>query len=146
MGSESGVLGGFWISYAAIVQPTFEIAGSFAPASDASNGITAAAAGAATVGYNSGLGMYFLVWGIMCAIYFVASLRTYVVPYIFFTLRCLRGHATQERALRDSISVYAGSFAGSFQLTDVTNSEALIFAFEIIAAAYCESADRLGYD
>lgn len=60
------------------------MAASFAPAEDASNGITAAAAGALTREYNAGLGMYFLVWGIMCAIYFVASLRTYVGIFLIF--------------------------------------------------------------
>jgi len=82
-----GTFGGFWISYGVIVQPTFDLAASFAPAADASNGITAAAAGAATKGYNTGLGMYFVVWGMMCAVFFVASLRTNV-PFalIFFTL------------------------------------------------------------
>ena len=68
--------GGFWISYGIAVQPTFALAASFAPASDASNGITAAVAGAATREYNAGLGLYFMTWGIMCVIYFIAALRT----------------------------------------------------------------------
>jgi len=79
-----GTFGGFWISYGVIIQPTFDLAASFAPASDASNGITAAAAGAATRGYNSGLGMYFAIWGILCVIYFIASLRTNVPFAIIF--------------------------------------------------------------
>ena len=80
---------GFWISYGAIIQPTNQIAAAFAPASDASNGITAAAAGAATRGYNAGLGMYFLVWGIIVTIYFIASLRTYANPFRLPTPRLL---------------------------------------------------------
>jgi len=79
-----GTFGGFWISYGFIVQPTFDLAASFAPASDASNGITAAAAGAATRQYNAGLGMYFAVWGLLCVIYFIASLRTNVPFAIIF--------------------------------------------------------------
>ncbi|KAI5124524.1 hypothetical protein M0805_003048 [Coniferiporia weirii] len=73
-----GTFGGFWISYGVAIQPTFGLAASFAPASDASNSITAAAAGAMTREYNAGLGMYFAVWGIMCAVFFLASLRTNV--------------------------------------------------------------------
>lgn len=71
------VSGGFWITYGIIIQPTFALAASFAPASDVSNGITAAAAGSATRAYNAGLGTYFLVWGMLCVIYFIAALRTY---------------------------------------------------------------------
>jgi len=73
-----GTFGGFWISYGVAIQPTFFLAASFAPSSDAGNSITAAAAGAMTRSYNAGLGMYFAVWGIMCAVYFLASLRTNV--------------------------------------------------------------------
>ncbi|KZS88510.1 hypothetical protein SISNIDRAFT_459741 [Sistotremastrum niveocremeum HHB9708] len=82
-----GTFGGFWISYGVIIQPSAALAASFAPASDASNGITAAAAGAATREYNAGLGMYFVVWGILCVFYFIASLRTNV-PFaiVFFCL------------------------------------------------------------
>ncbi|OCB84317.1 hypothetical protein A7U60_g8997 [Sanghuangporus baumii] len=71
-----GTFGGFWTAYGIIIQPSFGVAASFAPAEAASNSITAAAAGAATRQYNSGLGLYFAVWGILCAIYFIASLRT----------------------------------------------------------------------
>ena len=69
------MLGGFWISYAFVVTPTMGLAASFAPA-NITDGITAATAGAATREYNSGLGLYFAVWGILCVIYFIASLRT----------------------------------------------------------------------
>jgi len=79
-----GTFGGFWISYGILVQPTFDLAASFAPATDASNGITAAAAGAATRQYNAGLGMYFAIWGILCVVYFIASLRTNVPFAIIF--------------------------------------------------------------
>ncbi|KAL5529147.1 hypothetical protein ACEPAG_5121 [Sanghuangporus baumii] len=71
-----GTFGGFWTAYGIIIQPSFGVAASFAPAEAASNSVTAAAAGAATRQYNSGLGLYFVVWGILCAIYFIASLRT----------------------------------------------------------------------
>ena len=54
------------------------IAASFAPASDASNGITATMAGLADPSFNVGLGMYFLVWGILNLFYTIAALRTYV--------------------------------------------------------------------
>ena len=57
-----------------IVQPTMDIAAAFAPSSD--SGATAAAAGAATQAYNSGLAMYFLVWGIIGFLYLIASLKT----------------------------------------------------------------------
>jgi len=79
-----GTFGGFWITYGIIIQPTLALAGNFAPASDASNGITAAAAGAATRAYNAGLGTYFAVWGILCVIFFIASLRTNVPFAIIF--------------------------------------------------------------
>jgi len=82
-----GTFGGFWISYGVLSQPTLAVAASFAPASDASNGITATVAGQATVGYNTGLGMYFLVWGIINLMYFICALRTNV-PFavVFFSL------------------------------------------------------------
>jgi len=79
-----GTFGGFWISYGIAVQPTLDLANSFAPASDASNGITAQIAGAATRQYNAGLGIYFMFWGIMCVIYFIAALRTNVPFAIVF--------------------------------------------------------------
>ena len=72
-------VGGFWITYGIIIQPTNALAASFAPASDITNSVTAAAAGSATRAYNSGLGSYFLVWGILCTIYFIAALRTWVL-------------------------------------------------------------------
>lgn len=72
------LIGGFWTAYGIIVQPTLALAASFAPASDAGNIISAAADGGATRAYNAGLGMYFAIWGILCIVYFVASLRTYV--------------------------------------------------------------------
>jgi len=82
-----GTFGGFWISYAIINQPNMGIAASFAPASDASNGVTATMAGLASPSFNVGIGMYFLVWGILCFFYFIASFRTNV-PFviIFLTL------------------------------------------------------------
>jgi len=93
-----GTFGGFWISYGFIVQPTLDLAASFSPAANSTNGITAAIAGAASRQYNSGLALYFAVWGIMCVIYFIAALRTNV-PFALIFL-------------------------------------SLIFAFELISAAY----------
>lgn len=82
-----GSFGGFWISYGIINQPNMGIAASFAPASDASNGITATMAGLSSPSFNVGLGMYFLVWGILNAIYTIAAMRTNV-PFVivFLTL------------------------------------------------------------
>jgi succinate-acetate transporter protein len=80
-----GTFGGFWLSYAIINTPTMQIAASFAPAADAGNGITATMAGSQSPSFNVGLGMYFLVWGIMCFLYFVASLRTNV-PFVLVFL------------------------------------------------------------
>jgi len=81
-----GTFGGFWLSYAIINTPTMEIAASFAPASlNSTNGVTATMAGLQSPSFNVGLGMYFLVWGIMCFIYFVASLRTNV-PFVLVFL------------------------------------------------------------
>lgn len=69
-------LGGFWISYAILIQPSFGVAASFATAEQASSPITAIAAGSATKAYNDGVGFYFMVWGILCVVLFLASLRT----------------------------------------------------------------------
>jgi len=79
-----GTFGGFWLSYAIINTPTMQIAASFAPASDASNGVTATMAGLANPSFNVGIGMYFLVWGIICVIYTAASIRTNVPFFIVF--------------------------------------------------------------
>jgi len=83
-----GTFGGFWLSYAIINTPTMQIAASFAPAaSDATNGVVATMAGQATPSFNIGLGMYFLVWGIICFFYTICALRTNVPFFlVFFTL------------------------------------------------------------
>jgi len=85
-----GTFGGFWTSYAILIQPSFRVAAGFAPANVTDStfaGVTATAAGAATRSYNSGVGVYFVTWAILCFFYFIASLRTNV-PFviIFFTL------------------------------------------------------------
>lgn len=81
-----GTFGGFWISYGIINTPTQEIAASFAPASlNATNGVTATLAGMQSPSFNVGLGMYFLVWGILCFVYFLAALRTNV-PFVLVFL------------------------------------------------------------
>jgi len=79
-----GTFGGFWTSYAMIISPSMGIAASYAPADLASNPIAAAAAGAMTREYNSGLAMYFLVWGILCFLYLIVSLRTNVPFVVIF--------------------------------------------------------------
>ncbi|KAL5536547.1 hypothetical protein ACEPAF_369 [Sanghuangporus sanghuang] len=82
-----GLFGGFWISYAILLQPSFGIAASFATADEATSSATAAAAGSATSAYNDGVGFYFLIWGILCVVLFLASLRTNVAfAAIFFFL------------------------------------------------------------
>jgi hypothetical protein len=71
--------GGFWTSYAILIQPSFRVAAGFAPANATDSsfaGVTATAAGAATRAYNSGVGLYFVTWAVLCFIYTVAALRT----------------------------------------------------------------------
>jgi len=79
-----GSFGGFWLSYAILNTPTMGIAASFAPASDASNGITATMAGLANPSFNVGIGMYFLVWGIINLVYTAAAIRTNIPFFIVF--------------------------------------------------------------
>ncbi|KAL5536559.1 hypothetical protein ACEPAF_381 [Sanghuangporus sanghuang] len=79
-----GLLGGLWISYAILLQPSFGIAASFATTDEATSSATAAAAGSATSAYNDGVGFYFLIWGIFCLVLFLASLRTNVAFAAFF--------------------------------------------------------------
>lgn len=85
-----GSFGGFWASYAILIQPTFRVAASFAPANVTDNtfgGVIATAAGASTREYNSGVGLYFVIWTLLCALYTVASLRTNVAfVLVFFPL------------------------------------------------------------
>ncbi|KAL5513529.1 hypothetical protein ACEPAH_3928 [Sanghuangporus vaninii] len=82
-----GLFGGLWVSYAILLQPSFGIAASFATTDQATSSATAAAAGSATPAYNDGVGFYFLVWGIICFVLFLASLRTNVAfAAIFFFL------------------------------------------------------------
>ncbi|KAL5492940.1 hypothetical protein ACEPAI_4388 [Sanghuangporus weigelae] len=82
-----GLFGGLWISYAILLQPSFGIAASFATPDQATSSATAAAAGSATSAYNDGVGFYFLIWGILCVVLFLASLRTNVAfAAIFFLL------------------------------------------------------------
>jgi len=87
-----GTFGGFWTSYAILIQPTFRIAAGFAPASITDNtfaGVTAAAAGAATPAYNAGIGLYFVTWAVVCFVYTIAATRTNV-PFVivFISLTC----------------------------------------------------------
>jgi len=82
-----GIFGGFFISYGILVQPTMEIAASFAPPANSTNGLTASLAGASSPGYNLGLAMYFLVFGLLCFAFFICSFRTNAVfVFIFFCL------------------------------------------------------------
>ncbi|GJJ13235.1 hypothetical protein Clacol_007486 [Clathrus columnatus] len=85
-----GSFGGFWSSYAILIQPTLGVAASFAPANVTDStfvGVTASAAGAATRQYNSGVGLYFTTWTLLCALYAIASLRTNVAfTLVFFPL------------------------------------------------------------
>jgi len=82
-----GTFGGFWTSYAIINSPALGVAASFAPASAGSNGVTATMAGLQDPSFNVGLGMYFLCWGIVNTMYFIASFRTNI-PFVivFLTL------------------------------------------------------------
>jgi len=71
--------GGFWTSYAILIQPTFRVAAAFAPSNITDTtfaGVTATAAGASTRSYNSGVGLYFVTWTMLCFIYTVAASRT----------------------------------------------------------------------
>ncbi|KAL5530924.1 hypothetical protein ACEPAG_3800 [Sanghuangporus baumii] len=82
-----GLFGGLWISYAILLQPSFDVAASFATPDQATSSATAAAAGSATPAYNDGIGFYFVVWGIVSLVFFLASLRTNVAfAAIFFLL------------------------------------------------------------
>ncbi|KZV94847.1 hypothetical protein EXIGLDRAFT_834682 [Exidia glandulosa HHB12029] len=78
-----GSFGGFWLSYAITISPSMAIAASFAPGG-MSDVVAANAAGQASSAYNSGLGLYFLTWGILCALYTVVALRTNVPFVIVF--------------------------------------------------------------
>jgi len=75
-----GTFGGFWVSYAILITPSFGIAPSFAPALSA-NATAAAAAGQMTRSYTTGVALYLLVWGLITAVFFVCSLRTNV-PFV----------------------------------------------------------------
>jgi len=115
-----GTFGGFFISYAIINAPNQGIAASFAPASDASNGATAAMAGSQSPSFNVGLGMYFLVWGILVFIYFLASLRTNIpfvlvflsLTFAFELIAAGYFHAAQGKATAAAMEFkVAGGFA-----------------------------------
>ncbi|KZS90388.1 hypothetical protein SISNIDRAFT_415516 [Sistotremastrum niveocremeum HHB9708] len=116
-----GTFGGFWISYGILLQPTMDIAASFAPASDGVNGAAATMAGAATRAYNSGVAMYFVVWSILGFIYFLAALRTNV-PFamVFLTFVC---------ALDFIAAGYFHSGVGKFELATKEFKAGGAFAF-----------------
>ncbi|EJD54292.1 hypothetical protein AURDEDRAFT_94924 [Auricularia subglabra TFB-10046 SS5] len=78
-----GSFGGFWLSFAMTVSPSMGIAASFAPPG-VTDTIAAVTAGQATRAYNSGLGLYFLTWGIVCALYTIVALRTNIPFVIVF--------------------------------------------------------------
>jgi hypothetical protein len=70
------MIGGFWISYGFIVQPTMELAASFATADLSGNVTAATAAGSLTVPYTSGIAVYLVGWQVLAVMFFLASLRT----------------------------------------------------------------------
>jgi succinate-acetate transporter protein len=82
-----GSFGGFWTSYAILIQPSFRVAAGFAPSNVTDNtfaGVQAAAAGASTRAYNSGVGLYFVTWAIVNLIYTIAATRTNVMFFLVF--------------------------------------------------------------
>jgi len=82
-----GTFGGFWTSYAILIQPSFAVAAGFAPGNLTDTtfaGVTATTAGAATRSYNSGVALYFVTWTVLCFIYTIAAMRTNVPFFIVF--------------------------------------------------------------
>jgi len=77
--------GGFFISYGFLVSPVQEIAASFAPLNaNVTSAAAAAAAGQATQSFNSGLGLYFVVWAVISFLFGLAALRTNVPFFLTF--------------------------------------------------------------
>jgi len=75
-----GTFGGFWVSYAILITPSFGIAPTFAPALSA-NATAAATAGQMTRSYTTGVALYLVVWGLITFVFFICSLRTNV-PFV----------------------------------------------------------------
>jgi len=76
---------GFFISYGFLVSPIQEVAASFAPLnSTATSAGAIALAGESTRAFNSGLGLYFVVWAIIAFLFMIPALRTNVPFFLTF--------------------------------------------------------------
>ncbi|KAJ7481915.1 GPR1/FUN34/yaaH family-domain-containing protein [Mycena latifolia] len=68
--------GGFWFSLGILFDPSKQIAAAFPE-------------GTNTPAFNDAVQFYFIFWVVLCALYFIASLRTNVVfSYLFATIAC----------------------------------------------------------
>ena len=73
--------GGFWLSYGAVLMPSFNAAG-FYTTSGLDN-----ARGFDSAGFNASYGFFMIFMGVLCLIYLVCALRTNIVfVVVFFTL------------------------------------------------------------
>lgn len=70
--------GGFWLAFAATLQPFYYAYGSYAPAGGSE------AEGMTTVGFTSSFAFFLLFMGLLCLVYLVCSLRTNVVFVVIF--------------------------------------------------------------
>ncbi|KAF8586224.1 hypothetical protein K439DRAFT_1631833 [Ramaria rubella] len=116
--------GGFWTTYGILIQPSFRVAAGFAPANLTDTtfaGVTSAAAGSATRSYNSGVGLYFVVWTLLCFLYTVAALRTNATFVVLF------GSLTVALALLAAGHFHTGVGELSTAATDFKSAGALAF-------------------
>jgi len=108
-----GSFGGFWLAFAATLQPFYNAWGAYTP--DATN----PALGISSVGFHSSFAFFFIAMGLMCFIYLILSIRTNIVFFfIFLTLTiafgCLAGAYFQASnanvALAGKLQITAGAF------------------------------------
>jgi uncharacterized protein len=72
-----GLFAVFWLSFGVLQLPEWQIAASYSTTGSA-------AAGAASVGYNSAIALYLIVWGFALTTFFFFTLRTNTVFALIF--------------------------------------------------------------
>jgi succinate-acetate transporter protein len=72
-----GMFSVFWLSFGVLQTPSWSIANSYSATGDA-------AQGAVSVGYNAGIALYLMVWGVWLFTIFLFTLKTNVVFALIF--------------------------------------------------------------
>lgn len=127
------VFGGFFYSFGTLINPQYAIAQTL--------GNGDAMAGSASTTYNASIGMYMVMFGVICLVFFIVALRVNMVfAWIFFSLimaYCILGAAYFKIAEADMMM--AGKLvktAGAFGFCAALGAWYLFFVQMLSVAGY----------